>query len=256
MKITFLGTGTSQGVPIIGCECEVCKSIEFKNKRLRSSIHIETDDHKSLIIDSGPDFRQQVLRERITKLDGLIFTHQHKDHTAGMDDIRGFYFLNNMKPINLYGTEGVFNQLKQEFSYMFVEDKYPGVPSVDLHEIKKDENFTIGDTLITPVEVWHRKLPVMGYRIKNFAYITDANRIDPDQMEKLKDLDVLVLNALQHKPHQSHYTLEEALEVIEELKPKQAYLTHISHNLGLHSEVEKTLPNNVSISYDGLSITI
>ncbi|MBD0402471.1 MBL fold metallo-hydrolase [Flammeovirga sp. EKP202] len=256
MKITFLGTGTSQGVPIIGCQCEVCRSIEYKNKRLRSSIHIETNDQKSLIIDSGPDFRQQVLREKITTLDGLIFTHQHKDHTAGMDDIRGFYFLNDMKPINLYGTESVFGQLKQEFSYIFVEDKYPGVPSVELHEVKKDTDFTIGDTLITPIEVWHRKLPVMGYRINNFAYITDANKIEEDQMQKLKHLDVLVLNALQHKPHQSHFNLQEALEVIDILKPKKAYLTHISHNLGLHAEVEKTLPDNVSLAYDGLSFTL
>ncbi|KXX69977.1 hypothetical protein AVL50_13960 [Flammeovirga sp. SJP92] len=256
MKITFLGTGTSQGVPIIGCECEVCRSIDFRDKRLRSSIHIETNDQKSLIIDSGPDFRQQVLRERITKLDGLIFTHQHKDHTAGMDDIRGFYFLNDMKPINLYGTEGVFNQLKQEFSYMFVEDKYPGVPSVELHEVRKNETFTIGDTTLSPVEVWHRKLAVMGYRINNFAYITDANKIEEDQMQKLQNLDVLVLNALQHKPHQSHFTLAEALDVIKILKPKKAYLTHISHRLGLHSEVEKSLPENVSLAYDGLSITL
>ncbi|WP_044205380.1 MBL fold metallo-hydrolase [Flammeovirga sp. OC4] len=256
MKITFLGTGTSQGVPIIGCQCEVCSSIEYKNKRLRSSIHIETNDQKSLIIDSGPDFRQQVLREKITTLDGLIFTHQHKDHTAGMDDIRGFYFLNDMKPINLYGTESVFDQLKQEFSYIFVEDKYPGVPSVELHEVRKNTDFTIGDTSITPIEVWHRKLPVMGYRINNFAYITDANRIDEDQMQKLKHLDVLVLNALQHKPHQSHFNLEEALEVIDTLKPKQTYLTHISHNLGLHAEVEKTLPDTISLAYDGLSFTL
>lgn len=256
MRITFLGTGTSQGVPIIGCTCNVCRSLDFKNKRLRSSIHIVTDNEDSLIVDSGPDFRQQVLRERIVALDGILFTHQHKDHTAGLDDIRGFYFLNNQKPINLYGTEAVFNQLKQEFNYMFVEDKYPGVPSVNLHEVSKNNVFKINNTPFTPIHVWHKNLPVMGYRVGNFAYITDANKIDQDQLKKLNGLDVLVINALQKTPHQSHFTLEEALEIIKILKPKQAYLTHISHRLGLHKEVEKELPQNVSIAYDGLQIEV
>ncbi|WP_281613593.1 MBL fold metallo-hydrolase [Flammeovirga sp. SubArs3] len=256
MRITFLGTGTSQGIPIIGCKCEVCRSLDYRNKRLRSSIHIQTDEGESIIIDSGPDFRQQVLRERITQLDGLVFTHQHKDHTAGMDDIRGFYFLNGMKPIELYGTHAVFSQLKQEFSYVFAENKYPGVPSVNLNEIKKDQEFYIGKTLIDPIQVWHYKLPVMGYRIKNFAYITDANKIDSDQMSKLKNLDVLVINALQRKEHISHYNLEEALEVIQELSPKKAYLTHIGHKMGLHSDTQKELPEHVKLAEDGLIIEL
>lgn len=256
MEITFLGTGTSQGVPIIGCQCNVCRSIDFRNKRLRSSIHIQTDDNLSLIIDSGPDFRQQVLRENITKLDGLIFTHQHKDHTAGMDDIRGFYFLNNRVPINLFGTEEVFQQLKQEFSYIFAENKYPGVPSVHLHPIFKDQNFTIGNNSIIPIQVWHKNLSVMGYKLGTFCYITDANKIDDDQLNKLKGLDILVINALQRKLHQSHFNLEEAIDLIERVKPKKAYLTHISHNLGLHKDVEKELPDHISLAYDGLSIKI
>ncbi|OHX68049.1 MBL fold metallo-hydrolase [Flammeovirga pacifica] len=256
MKVTFLGTGTSQGIPIIGCKCEVCSSLDYRNKRLRSSIHIQTDNNESIIIDSGADFRQQVLRERITQLDGLLFTHQHKDHTAGMDDIRGFYFLNGQKPIELYATDTVFEQLKQEFSYMFAEHKYPGVPSVHLNSIQKGVTFNVGNTEILPIEVYHYKLPVLGFKIKNFAYITDANKIEDDQMEFLKNLDVLVINALQKEPHISHFTLDEAKEVIKKLNPKKAYITHIGHKMGLHADVQKDLPENVFLSEDGLILDI
>ncbi|MBB3698455.1 MBL fold metallo-hydrolase [Flammeovirga yaeyamensis] len=256
MRITFLGTGTSQGIPIIGCQCEVCTSLDYRNKRLRSSIHIQTDNNESIIIDSGTDFRQQVLRERITQLDGLLFTHQHKDHTAGMDDIRGFYFLNGMKPIELFATAPVFDQLKQEFSYIFAKEKYPGVPSVNLNTLEKNKTFKVGKTDILPIEVYHYKLPVLGYRIKNFAYITDANRIEADQMDQLKGLDILVINALQKEKHISHFTLDEAKEVIKELKPKKAYITHIGHKMGLHADVQKDLPENVFLSEDGLVLEL
>ncbi|AZQ61105.1 MBL fold metallo-hydrolase [Flammeovirga pectinis] len=256
MEITFLGTGTSQGVPIIGCDCEVCKSMDYRDKRLRASIHIKTDDGQSIIIDSGPDFRQQVLRENIRQLDGLIFTHQHKDHTAGMDDIRGFYFLNNMKPIELYGTEPVFNQLKQEYSYIFAENKYPGVPSVNLNQIEKNSAFNIGKTVIEPIQVWHYKLPVMGFKIKKFAYITDVNKIDSDQLDKLKDLDILVIDALQRTEHISHFTLDQAVDLCNSLQPKKAYLTHMGHRIGFHSDLEKELPAYIKPAFDGLVLSI
>ncbi|MBB6459376.1 MBL fold metallo-hydrolase [Flammeovirga kamogawensis] len=256
MEITFLGTGTSQGVPIIGCDCEVCRSMDYRDKRLRTSIHIKTDDDQSIIIDSGPDFRQQVLRENIRQLDGLIFTHQHKDHTAGMDDIRGFYFLNNMKPIELYGTTSVFEQLKQEYSYIFAENKYPGVPSVNLNEIEKNKPFNIGKTTIEPVQVWHYKLPVMGFKINKFAYITDVNKIDTDQLEKLKGLDVLIIDALQRTQHISHFTLDQAVELCNNLQPKTAYLTHMGHKIGFHSDLEKELPDYIKPAFDGLVLSI
>lgn len=253
MKVTFLGTGTSQGIPIIGCKCCVCSSLDYRDKRLRTSIHIEIKG-KSFIIDSGPDFRQQVLREKIETLDALIFTHEHKDHTAGLDDVRGFNFLQK-KNLPVYGTKRVLNQLKKEFEYAFAEIKYPGVPLIDLFEIQ-NETFSIDDIKFIPIEVLHHKLPVMGYRIDDFTYITDVNYISEKELEKTKGSKVLVLSALQKTPHISHYTLEQALEVIEIIKPEQAYLTHLSHNMGLHAEVEKELPSNVKIAYDGLKIII
>lgn len=251
MKITFLGTGTSQGIPIIGCSCPVCTSLDFRDKRLRASIHIEIDG-KSFIIDSGPDFRQQVLREKIVQLDALIFTHEHKDHTAGLDDVRGFNFLQK-KNLPIYGTNRVLQQIKKEFEYAFAPVKYPGAPMIDLHEIES-KPFEIESTKFLPIQVMHHLLPVLGYRIQDFTYITDANYISEPEIEKIKGTKVLVLNALQQTSHLSHFTLAEALEMIEIINPEIAYLTHLSHTMGLHAEVQKTLPHNVKIAYDGLKI--
>ena len=227
-------------------------SIDYRDKRLRSSIFIEVDG-VHLVVDTGPDFRQQMLRERIRKLDAVLFTHAHKDHTAGLDDIRSFNFLQR-KDMPLYGTQQVLDQLKQEFSYIFTEQAYPGVPKADLHVISKTP-FEVQGVEVIPIEVMHYKLPVFGFRIKDFTYITDANFIDEAEKEKIKGSKVLVLNALQKEPHISHFTLEEAVELMEELGPERGYLTHISHKLGKHSDVSKELPSNVEIAWDGLQIT-
>ncbi|HXA01156.1 MAG TPA: MBL fold metallo-hydrolase [Cytophagaceae bacterium] len=251
MTITFLGTGTSQGVPVIGCTCEVCRSVDFRDKRLRSSIHLEVDG-KSFIIDSGPDFRQQVLRERITKLDALIFTHEHKDHTAGMDDIRSYNFF-QQKNMPIYGTKKVLDQIKKEFSYAFAEFKYPGVPLIDPIEIE-NKPFGIEGVRFSPIEVMHFKLPVFGYRVNDFTYITDANSISDQEIKKIKGSKVIVLNALQKTEHISHFTFDEAVELLKKLKPEKAFLIHLSHRMGLHKEVEKELPDFIRIAYDGLKV--
>ncbi|MCV9386105.1 MBL fold metallo-hydrolase [Reichenbachiella ulvae] len=251
MKITFLGTGTSQGIPVIACECEVCSSVDFRNQRLRSSIMVEQNG-TNLVIDTGPDFRQQMLTNRVKQLDAVIFTHEHKDHVAGLDDIRSFNY-KQKKDMPIYATAQVIDRLKEEFSYAFAAQKYPGVPTFEVKEIF-NKPFTVQNVNIEPVEVMHYKLPVFGYKFGSFAYITDAKTISETEKEKLKGLDVLVLNALQVKEHISHLTLEEALALVDELKPKKAYFTHISHYLGHHAEVEKMLPDNVSLAYDGLTI--
>lgn len=253
MKVTFLGTGTSQGVPVIGCECEVCRSLDFRDKRLRSSIYVETED-LSLIIDTGPDFRQQMLREGTKRLDAVVFTHEHKDHTAGLDDIRSFNFLQK-RDMPVYARPHVIEQLKREFAYIFAEQKYPGVPSLEVSPIDK-QPFSINKTEIIPIEVMHYKLPVLGFRIKDFTYITDAKTVAPEEKEKIKGSSTLVINALQNAPHISHMTLEEALAFADEIGADHTYLTHISHKLGRHRKVSDTLPDNVSIAYDGLKISL
>ncbi|EON76067.1 Metal-dependent hydrolases of the beta-lactamase superfamily I [Lunatimonas lonarensis] len=253
MKVTFLGTGTSQGVPVIGCACGVCRSLDFRDKRLRTSVHIEVGG-KSFVIDTGPDFRAQMLREGVERLDAVIYTHEHKDHTAGMDDIRPFNYKQGAD-IPIYGTQKVIDQLKAEFSYVFASKKYPGVPGVKVHEIT-DQPFEIQGVKFTPIEVMHHKIPVFGYRIRDFVYITDANRIDSSQIDKIRGCGVLVLNALQIQPHISHFTLDEALEMVELINPVKTYFTHISHRLGTVREVEKRLPNAVSLAYDGLQINL
>ncbi|RLD23687.1 MAG: MBL fold metallo-hydrolase [Bacteroidetes bacterium] len=253
MKVTFLGTGTSQGVPVIACTCPVCRSIDFKDKRLRSSIHLQTNS-TSIIIDIGPDFRQQVLRENIPLLDAILLTHEHKDHTAGLDDVRSYNFKQN-KDMPVYGRKEVLQQLQTEFGYIFSDIKYPGVPSVDLKEITNNK-FSIDGLIIEPVEVMHYKLPVFGFKIGDFAYVTDAKTISETEKSKLKGLDVLVLNALQKEAHISHLTLSEAIELIKELEPKKTYLTHISHNLGLSRDILPTLPDNVHLAYDGLKFEV
>jgi phosphoribosyl 1,2-cyclic phosphate phosphodiesterase len=251
VTITFLGTGTSQGVPVIACECGVCTSVDFRDKRTRTSVHIETKG-LSLIIDIGPDFRIQVLREKIFTLDAILLTHEHKDHTAGLDEVRSFNFKQG-RDMPLYGRARVLEQLKTEFGYIFSAKQYPGVPKVELIPIK-NKPFDIGKVEVTPIEVLHYKLPVYGFRIEDFVYITDANYISEEEKSKIVKADVLVLNALQQKPHISHFTLKEALDLIDELKPKRAFLTHISHSLGLTAEVSKILPDNVSLAHDGLKV--
>ncbi|KYG71618.1 phosphoribosyl 1,2-cyclic phosphate phosphodiesterase [Roseivirga ehrenbergii] len=253
MKVTFLGTGTSQGVPVIGCTCEVCRSLDFRDKRLRTSIHVEVDG-LSIIFDSGPDFRQQILRENITQLDALVFTHEHKDHTAGMDDIRSFNFLQK-KDMPVYARGNVVEQLKREFAYIFSENKYPGIPMVEIQEIDNSP-FFIEKTKITPIEVTHFKLPVFGFRIKDFTYITDAKTISDKEKEKIRGSKTLVINALQIDEHLSHMTLNEAISLAKEINADHTYFTHLSHRMGTHKKTEKLLPENIEIAYDGLKIEI
>ncbi len=253
MKVTFLGTGTSQGVPVIACLCRVCTSTDARDNRLRSSIHI-SHNNNSFVIDSGPDFRQQMLRSKIVDLTALIFTHEHKDHVAGMDDIRAFNYILEKK-IDVYASQRVQDALKREFPYIFQDFKYPGVPQVNLHLID-NKPFTIEGLEFIPIEVIHYKLPIFAYRFHDFSYVTDANFISEEEKEKIKGSEILVLNALRREKHVSHYNLEEALQLVEELKPGKTYLTHISHQLGLHSEVEKELPENVFLAYDGLEIKV
>lgn len=253
MKITFLGTGTSQGVPVIACPCAVCNSLDFRDKRLRTSIHIQIDQ-QSFIIDCGPDFRQQVLRERIKQLDAILMTHQHKDHTAGLDDVRAFNFI-QQKHLPVYGTIDVLEQLKQEFAYAFAENKYPGIPLINLEPIE-NKPFKVNNVNIIPIEVMHFKLPVLGYRFEDFTYITDAKSIRAEELEKVRGSKVIVLNALQKEDHISHFTLSEAITLLQELKPEKAYLTHLSHRMGHHKEIEKDLPSFIKLAYDGLNIEI
>jgi phosphoribosyl 1,2-cyclic phosphate phosphodiesterase len=251
MKVTFLGTGTSTGVPMIGCGCSVCTSADFRDKRLRSSVHIAIEG-RSFVIDTTPDFRQQMLRANIRRVDAILFTHQHKDHTAGLDDVRAFNF-HQQADMPIYGTKSVLEQIKQEFAYIFAEHKYPGIPSIELKYIE-NEPFSIENIAITPIEVLHHKLPVLGFRLQDFTYITDANYIGEEEMQKIKGTRYLVLNALQKMPHISHFTLAQALEIIEKLQPEQAFLTHLSHKMGRHADVSKELPANVQIAYDGLEV--
>lgn len=253
MKITFLGTGTSQGIPVISCKCAVCSSDDPKDDRLRTSVLVETHD-KTVVIDSGPDFRYQMLRAGAQDLDAIVFTHEHKDHIAGLDDIRPFNYLLK-KNIDIYADVRVQAALKREFSYIFSEIKYPGLPQINLHDIGQ-EPFTIGETLWIPVDVMHYKLPILGYRINDFAYITDAKTVSHASIEKLSGVKVLVVNALQLATHISHFNLEQALTFAKEVGAEMTYLTHVSHNLGLHEEVEKELPDNVRIAYDGLQIVV
>ena len=254
MKITFLGTGTSQGVPVIACKCNVCQSTNKKDNRLRTSVMISFDN-KNIVIDTGHDFRQQMLREDVQHLDAILFTHEHKDHIAGLDDIRAFNY-QTKKDMPIYCTQQVQIGLKKEFHYIFSEFQYPGIPKIDLHTINHQNTFELFNKTVTPIEVMHYKLPVTAYRIDNFTYITDANYISELEKEKIKGTEILVINALRKEKHLSHFTLNEALELITEINPKKAYLTHISHLLGKHDEISKELPNNVFLAYDGLKIRV
>jgi phosphoribosyl 1,2-cyclic phosphate phosphodiesterase len=254
LKVYFLGTGTSQGIPIIGVDHPVCKSTDPKDKRLRVSIWISWDDH-SYVVDCGPDFRQQMLTCNCQKLDAILFTHEHADHTAGLDDIRPYNFRQGEMPI--YAHERVIGNLKKRFDYVFeTVNKYPGAPSVKTIEVINDEPFAVGDKMAIPVNVMHGDLQVFGYRIDDFAYLTDVKTIEQVEINKLKNLKVLVINALRVEPHDTHFNLQEALDFITLVQPEKAYLTHISHVLGFHEEVQKMLPKNVFLAYDNLEITI
>lgn len=253
MKVTFLGTGTSQGVPVIACKCEICQSADPRDKRLRSSILIESAE-KTVIIDTGPDFRQQMLRGNVQKLDAVIFTHEHKDHIAGLDDVRAFNF-KQKSAMDVYATSAVENALKQEFHYIFSDFKYPGIPLIDIHSIG-NEPFSVGDIEFNPIEVMHFKLPVLGFRVKDFTYITDAKTISESEQQKIKGTKILVINALQREKHISHFTLEEALEFADKVGAEQTYFTHISHRLGKFEDVENELPFGIQLAYDGLTLDI
>lgn len=253
LKITFLGTGTSSGVPMIACECEVCTSNNPKDNRLRSSIMAQSDT-TTIVVDTTPDFRFQMLREKVKNIDAILFTHSHKDHVAGLDDIKAFNYFSK-KPINVYADAVTQLALKREFYYVFAEEKYPGIPDINLHTIE-EEPFLVGDIIVTPIKVWHLKMPVLGFRFGNFTYITDANRIEEAELEKIKGSDILVLNALRHEKHISHFTLQEAIDLSQSLKIPQTYFTHISHQLGLHDAVIKTLPDGFTLGCDRLVIDI
>ena len=253
LRIHFLGTGTSGGVPMIGCDCEVCLSADTKDKRLRSSILVESDTTR-LVVDTGPDFRFQMLRKEVKRLDAVVFTHPHKDHLAGLDDIRAFNYFSK-KPMDVYADSLTEEALRRDFYYAFSDQRYPGIPELNLHTIT-DEPFLVGDIPVQPIQVWHHKMPVQGFRFGAFTYITDANRIDEEQQQKIRGSEVLVLNALRKQEHLSHFTLEEAIQMIDHLQIPAGYLTHISHQLGLHARVSAELPNHIQLAHDGLSLQL
>lgn len=254
MKVTFLGTGTSQGVPVIACECAVCMSSDKHDKRLRVSVLIEVEG-KTIVIDSGPDFRYQMLRSGVKNLDAILYTHEHKDHVAGLDDVRAFNY-KQQSEVDIYAHKRVQEALKKEFHYIFSGNNYPGIPRLKLNTIEDGQPFQAAGIDIIPISVMHFQLPVFGFRIGNFTYITDAKAITAEEKSKIKGSDVLVLNALQKEKHISHFTLEEALELAAEIGANKTYLTHISHRLGTHAEVSEQLPEGVFLAYDGLELDV
>ncbi|MBJ04394.1 MAG: MBL fold metallo-hydrolase [Flavobacteriales bacterium] len=253
LNAIFLGTGTSQGVPIIGCSCIVCKSLDIRDKRLRSSLLLSIND-LNILIDIGPDFRQQALKLNVSKIDHILFTHFHRDHTSGLDDLRPIYYMNR-SPINLYCESSVRSSLENDYNYIFSDTHYPGKPEFNLNVIK-NHPFKIENLSIQPIRVNHGILPILGYRVGKLAYITDASFISSEEKKKLLNLDILIVNSLQRKKHVSHFNLKDSLLLINELKPKKSYLTHISHNMGLHRKVKEELPENIFLAYDGLSISV
>lgn len=254
MEVTFLGTGTSQGIPTLGSNHPVCLSANAKDKRLRVSVLISWNQY-NFVIDCGPDFRQQMLRENVAHLNGILITHEHSDHTAGIDDIRPYYFRQGNIPF--YAEKRVFSALHHRFGYIFeTENKYPGAPTIEEIEISENSNFSLGKKNVTVIRAFHDKLPVLGFKIEGFTYLTDVKTISDAEIDKIKNTEVLVVNALREEPHYAHFNLSEALVFIEKVNPGIAYLTHISHHLGFHDEVEKKLPKNVFLSYDKLKINL
>lgn len=254
MKGVFLGTGTSQGVPVIACSCGVCKSPDSKDKRTRTSFMLEIDRNCNIVIDTGPDFREQMLREDVQDVHAVLFTHEHKDHVAGLDDIRAFNF-KYKKDMDIYCTSQVEKALRNEFHYVFANFSYPGVPKLNINTINNSP-FQVGGHQITPIKGLHYKLPVLGFRIQDFTYITDMNFINEEELQKIKGTKTLVINALRKEEHISHFTLDQALAIINKLDPESAYLTHLSHYMGKHEDVEEMLPKNVFVAYDGLKIDV
>ena len=251
MNVTFLGTGTSQGVPVIACDCSACVSADPRDRRLRSSVLLD-DEGTVILIDTGPDFREQMLCERIDHLDAILYTHEHRDHIAGLDDVRAFNYIQN-KPMELYGEARILRALHHTFPYVFAERKYPGIPQVNFHVIDL-QSFSIKNTEVIPIRALHYRLPILGYRVGEFAYITDANFIGPEEIEKIKGVRHFAINALRKREHISHFNLEQALEVIGQVRPEQAYITHVSHMMGPCRDVEPELPDNVSFAWDMLKI--
>ncbi|TMI84965.1 MAG: MBL fold metallo-hydrolase [Bacteroidetes bacterium] len=253
LKITFLGTGTSSGVPMIACDCEVCTSLDVKDKRLRPSIMVQSEK-TTIVVDTTPDFRYQMLREKVKKVDAILFTHPHKDHIAGLDDVRAFNFFSRRK-MDVYANSLTEEALKREFAYAFADKKYPGVPDIELNTITLDP-FSIGDIFIVPVQVWHLKMPVLGFRFGKFTYVTDANKIDEEEKQKIRGSEIFVVNVLRKQSHISHFSLGEAIDLVQELRVPKSYFTHISHQLGLHEAIEAELPDNIHLAYDGLVINV
>ena len=253
MKLTFLGTGTSQGVPVIACRCRVCRSVDERDRRLRTSALLTTNEGKHILFDIGPDFRQQMLRQKVESLDAIMVTHAHRDHVAGLDDVRSFNYVQH-KNMDVYLNAIAKHALMRDYGYIFEHHEYPGLPEADLHEV--DAPFVAAGVTVVPVKAMHKDLPILAFRVGEMAYITDANYIAPEELEKLKGVKVMVINALRRQKHFSHFSLPEALEVIDKVQPEQAYLTHISHEMGLHSEVEKTLSEGVFLAYDNLEVEI
>lgn len=253
MRVKILGTGTSQGVPVIACNCAVCQSTDPNDKRLRTAALIEADG-VNIVIDAGPDFRQQMLREKVKDIDAILITHEHRDHIAGLDDVRAFNFM-NQKPVDIYAEDRVQEAIKSDFAYSFADKKYPGAPQINLHNLT-EETIDIKGVKVIPIRAFHYKLPVFGFRIGDFSYITDANYISEEEKKKLHGTKYLVIDALRKQKHISHYSLSEAVDIIRELSPKRAYLTHISHQMGLHHDINEELPHGISLAYDGLRLEI
>lgn len=258
MKLTFLGTGTSQGVPVIGCQCEVCHSTDRRDRRLRTSAMVEIGS-KRVIIDAGPDFRYQMLREGVRHIDAILLTHEHKDHTGGIDDVRAFNFVDypTIHTMHIYANEPTIRAVRHDFAYAFSENKYAGVPEIELHTIDESRSFNIDGIDITPIVGKHsERFRSVGFRLGALAYLTDMNYLAPNEEAKLNGIDTLVINALRWQSHSSHYSVSEALELIERVAPRQAFITHMSHHIGLHSQLESRLPQGVYPAYDGLRVEI